>query len=154
VVKISRLILQLLFVERPLLLALPPAELYSAVGKPRQAHCAACEELARELRDAWRSDTEDVRARFHQTAKSASRQPEAFRREWVMSLARMPDDEFDSLQCARYPRVAVVWRRWKEHAALSGHPGLGDRWRGAFIFDSVFRSGYFSFGTGRRDVNP
>ena len=58
-----------------------------------------------------------------------------------MSLARMPDDEFDSLQCSRYPRVADVRRKWKEHETLSGHWGPANGWRGAFIVD-VVRSGY------------
>jgi hypothetical protein len=54
----------------------------------------------------------------------------------------MPDNEFDSLQSARYPRVAEVRRKWKKHETLSGHSGLGNGWRGAFIFDCVVRSGY------------
>ena len=69
-----------------------------------------------------------------------------------MSLARMPDSEFDSLQSARYPRVAEVRRKWKEHETLSGHPGLGNGWRGAFILDVVLRSGYgFLKGGGEAD---
>ena len=71
-----------------------------------------------------------------------------------MSLGRMPDDEFDSLQWARYPRVAEVKRKWKEHATLSGHQGLADGWRGAFIFDLVLRSGYGGFLKPRGDANP
>jgi hypothetical protein len=61
----------------------------------------------------------------------------------------MTDDEFDSLQCGRYPRVAEVRRKWKEHAALSGHSSLGNGWRGAFILDAVVRSGYYGFLKGR-----
>ena len=43
------------------------------------------------------------------------------------------------------PRVAEVWRKWKEHETLSGHSGLGNGWRDAFIFDAVMRSGYGGF---------
>ena len=41
----------------------------------------------------------------------------------------MPDNEFESLQSARYPRVADVRRRWKEHETLSGHQDLAQGWR-------------------------
>ena len=75
--------------------------------------------------------------------------PWGFFLQWVMSLAQMPDDEFESLQSARYPRVAAVQRKWKEHATLSGHSGLGDGWRAAFIFDAAMRSGYAPFLKGR-----
>src|SRR5207244_10851620 len=112
----------------------PPAPLeatglYSAVPQSWQLRCAECEGLARALQGAWRSDQQDIRAHFHQTARSAGRDPETFLLPWVMSLARMPDSEFDSLQSARYPRVAQVRRKWKEHETLSGHPGLGNGWR-------------------------
>jgi hypothetical protein len=83
-----------------------------------------------------------VRAQFQETAQSAGREPEAFILPWVMSLAQMPDDEFEALQAARYPRVADVLRRWKNHAFVAGHSDLGDGWRAAFIFDGVARSGY------------
>lgn len=104
--------------------------------------CTECERLPREFHEAWRADQQDVRARFHETAEVEGREPEVFVQQWVMSLAQMPDDEFDSLQCARYPRVGDVRRKWKEHEILSGHPGLGNGWRAAFIFDAVVRSGY------------
>jgi hypothetical protein len=104
--------------------------------------CTECEHLAREFQDAWRLDHQEVRLHFHETARSAGRDPERFLQEWVASLARMPDDEFESLQSARYPRVAEVRRRWKAHEAVSGHSGIGNGWRGAFIFDAVVRSGY------------
>jgi hypothetical protein len=85
-------------------------------------------------------------------ADSAERDPEAFLQQWVSSLAQMPDDEFESLQGTRYPRVAEVRRKWKEHETLTGHSGLGNGWRGAFIFDAVVRSGYV-FLRGSRDPN-
>jgi hypothetical protein len=84
-----------------------------------------------------------VRARFQETAQSAGRQPEAFILPWVTSLAQMPDDEFEALQAARYPRVANVLRRWRDHATLAGHSDLGDSWRAAFIFDGAARAGYY-----------
>jgi hypothetical protein len=115
--------------------------------------CTECEDLARILQDAWRSDQQDIRAHFHQTAQSAGRDPETFLVQWVMSLAQMPDDEFESLQGARYPRVAEVRRKWEEHEALSGHSGFGNGWRGAFIFDVVVRSGYGFLWKGSEDVN-
>jgi hypothetical protein len=62
-----------------------------------------------------------------------------------MSLAQMPDDEFDTLQAARYPRAAEVRRKWREHETRSGHSGLGDGWRAAFIFDGVMQGGYGGF---------
>jgi hypothetical protein len=65
----------------------------------------------------------------------------------------MPDNEFDSLQSARYPRVAEVRRKWKKHETLSGHSGLGNSWRAAFIFDCVLRSGYGGFPRGSEDPN-
>jgi hypothetical protein len=110
------------------------------VAQPWQRRCTQCERLAREFQDAWRSDQDDVRLHFQETA--AGRDPEAFRRQWVLSLAQMPDDDFESLQRARYPRVAEVRLEWKEHEGLTGHSGLGNGWRGAFIFDVVMRSGY------------
>jgi hypothetical protein len=113
--------------------------------QPWQLRCTECEGLARELQDAWRSDQQDIRVDFRQTAQSAGRDPETFLLPWVMSLAQMPDSEFDSLQSARYPRVAEVRRKWKEHETLSGHSGVGNGWRGAFIFDVVLRSGYYGF---------
>jgi hypothetical protein len=127
--------------------------LYSAVPRSWPLRCTECQRLAREFEDAWRSDQEEVQARFQETAEAAGREPEAFLRQWVTSLGQMPDDEFDSLQWARSPRVAEVRRRWKEHATLSGHSGLGTGWRGAFIFDATVRSGYYGFlkGRGRRD---
>jgi hypothetical protein len=45
------------------------------------------------------------------------------------------NSEFDSLQSARYPRVAEVRRKWKEHETLA------------------LRSGY-GFLTGSGDTNP
>lgn len=60
-----------------------------------------------------------------------------------MSLAQLPDKEFDTLQSARYPRVSEVLRRWKEHTTrFPGHSDPGNGWRGAFIFDVVLQSGY------------
>jgi hypothetical protein len=70
-----------------------------------------------------------------------------------MSLARMPDDEFESLQGARYPRVAEVRRTWKEHETLSGHSGFGNGWRSAFIFDVVVGSGYGFLWKGSADAS-
>lgn len=70
-----------------------------------------------------------------------------------MSLAQLPDDEFDSLQSVRYPRVTDVRRRWQKHETLSGHSGLGNGWRGAFILDCVVRSGYGAFLKGSEDPN-
>ena len=65
----------------------------------------------------------------------------------------MPDNEFELLQSAHYQRVAEVLRKWKEHETLSGHSGLGNGWRGAFILDVVVRSGYV-FLKGCGDANP
>jgi hypothetical protein len=90
----------------------------------------------------------DVRSHFRETARSAGHDPEAFLRPWVMSLAQMPDDEFESLQMARYPRVAEVQRRWNQHATVTGHPAVGNGWRGAFVFDMALRSGYLALLTG------
>ena len=128
--------------------------LYSAVPQPWQLRCTECEGLARDFQDAWRSDQHEVRVGFQETAEAAGREPLTFLRQWVTSLGRMPDQEFDSLQWARYPRAAEVQRKWREHAAVSGHPGLADGWRGAFIFDSVLRSGYGGFLKGSGDPNP
>jgi hypothetical protein len=70
-----------------------------------------------------------------------------------MSLARMPDDEFESLQGARYPRVAEVRRKWTEHEALSGHSSIGNGWRSAFIFDVVVGCGYGFLWKGSADAS-
>ena len=126
------------------------ATLECAVPNLRQLRCTECEGLAREFQDAWRSDQEDVRLHFHETAKSAGRNPEAFLQQWVMSLAHMPDNEFESLQCVRYPRVAEVRHKWKDHERLTGHCFSLNGWRGNFIFDAVC-SGYgFLKGSGLR----
>jgi hypothetical protein len=115
----------------------------SAVARPWQLRCPECEDLARELRDAWRTDQQEIQARFHQTARSAGRDPGTFLHHWVMSLARMPDNEFDALQSSRYPRAARVHRRWQEHQTVSGHSGLPEMAGGAaLIFDLVQRCGY------------
>ena len=108
----------------------------------RPFRCADCERFARELEDALRSDERDIRARFQATARAAGVSTRHFALQWVTSLARMPDDEFETLQSARYPHVADVRRRWEEHAASAGHPTLGSGWRTAFIVDVVMRSGY------------
>ena len=98
--------------------------LYWAVPQPWQLRCTECERLAREFQDAWRSDQEDV----------------------CQTMS------FESLQGARYPRVAEVRRKWAEHEALSGHSALKNGWRGAFIFYAVVRGGYRGFlrGSGSR----
>lgn len=67
-----------------------------------------------------------------------------------MSLARMPDDDFESLQGARYPEVR---RKWKEHETLSGHSGFGDGWRSALIFNVVVGSGYGFLWKGSADAS-
>jgi hypothetical protein len=111
--------------------------------QPWQRRCSECDDLGRDLQDAWRADEHDVRTQFQETAQSAGREPEAFILPWVMSLAQMPDDQFEALQAARYPRVLNVLRRWRDHATLAGHSDLGDVWRAAFMFDGVARAGYF-----------
>jgi hypothetical protein len=113
------------------------------VSYPEGWSCPECQRLARQLQEAWQSDQRDIRARLRETAEASGREPEVFLRGWVMSLARMPDDEFESLQWARYARVAEVRRQWQEHEKASGHSGPIDSWRGALIFDAVLRSGYF-----------
>ena len=115
--------------------------------------CTECEGFAQRLQDAWQSDQQDIRAHFHQTAAASGRDPDAFLLQWVLSLAQLSDDEFESLQCGRCPRAAEVRRKWKEHASLSGHPCPGDGWRAAFIFDVVRRGGYYRFLKGRRDAD-
>src|SRR5579872_1571194 len=70
-------------------------------------------------------------------AEVARQDPGTFLREWVVSLAELPDDEFDAPQWARYPRVAQVRRSWTQHQTLTGHSGLGDARRSAFIFNVV-----------------
>jgi hypothetical protein len=91
-----------------------------------------------------------VREQFEETAQSGGREPETFILPWVTSLAQMPDDEFEALQAARYPRVANVLRRWRDHATVAGHSDLGDGWRAAFIFDGAARAGYYGL-VKRRD---
>lgn len=105
--------------------------------------CAECERLARDFQDAWRDDQQNLRARFFETVDAAGREADAFLRQWIASLARMPDDEFDRLQSAGCPRVAQVRRKWHEHETRSGHPGLRKGWRDAFILDAVLRGGYY-----------
>jgi hypothetical protein len=118
----------------------------SPMPQPWQVRCVECERLAREFQDAWRSDQQQVRGDFHGTAEASGRDPEKFLRRWVNSVAQMPDDEFESLQWAHYPRVAEVGRRWQEHATRAGHRGGGTgRWRRALIFHLVLRSGYAGF---------
>jgi hypothetical protein len=114
------------------------------VPKPWWFGCAHCEALALELQDAWHADQQELRARFEDTAQSAGREPEAFLLPWIESLAQMPDAEFDTRQAARYPRVADVRLKWKEHESVSSHPSLGNGWRATFIFHAV-TSGYGNF---------
>jgi hypothetical protein len=68
-----------------------------------------------DFRHAWETDHSEMRRRFRQTAEAADRDPRTFLLQWVMSLAQMPDDEFEALQVMRYRRVAEVRRRWHEH---------------------------------------
>ena len=110
-----------------------------------QLHCGECRALVSDFRHAWEADHSEMRARVRQTAKAGNRDPRTFLLHWVMSLAQMPDDEFDALQVMRYPRVAEVRRRWSEHEARSGHAALGDSWRSAFILNAAMRSGYGGF---------
>ena len=109
---------------------------------PDEWACPECQALARRFQEAWDSDQHEIRARLRQTAAASGCETEEFLKHWVMSLARMPDAEFESLQWGRYPRVAEVRRQWREHETRSGHSGPGDSWRGALIFEAV-RSGYF-----------
>jgi hypothetical protein len=113
--------------------------------KPWQIVCADCERLARELEEAWQADERETRTRFNETARSAGRKPESFVWPWILSLAQMPDDEFEALQAARYPRVRNVRRRWTEHETRSGHAGLRPGWRAAFVFHTVICGGYAGF---------
>jgi hypothetical protein len=103
-----------------------------------------------DFQTAWEADHSEMRARFRETAQAGDRDPRAFLLLWVMSVAQMPDDEFEALQTMRYPRVAEVRRRWTEHEARSGHAGLGDSWRSGFILSAAIRSGYGRF----RPPNP
>jgi hypothetical protein len=94
-----------------------------------------------ELEGAWHSDQQALTAQFQATSNATGREPETFRRNWIASLARLSDDELESLQTAQYPRATAAWSHWKEHAAVSGHR-LPDRgWRSTFIFDAM-RRGY------------
>lgn len=113
--------------------------------EPWQRSCPTCEGLARDLQEAWQADERDIRARFRDTAESEGQNPEASLLPWITSLAQTPDDEFETLQAGRYPRVADVRRKWKEHETDSGHSGLAEGWRAAFIFEAVMRSGYAGF---------
>jgi hypothetical protein len=104
--------------------------------------CAECERLAHDFRDAWHADQQDIHTRFRETADATRRDPTNFLLHWITSLARLTDDEFDSLQSANHPRVAEVRRRWKEHESHSGHTALADGWRAAFILDTAMHAGY------------
>ena len=119
--------------------------------QPWQQRCTECERLTREFQDAWRSDQHNVRSHFHKTAEAAGREPKEFLHQWVMSLAQMPDDEFEALHWARYPTVAEVGRRWKAHAKQAGHLAVGDGWLGAFILNAAIRSGYYGLLSTRGD---
>ena len=104
-------------------------------------HCSECEGFAKDLQDAWQSDQQSLRTHFFRAAQSTGRDPERFLRQWIMSLAQMPDEELESLHRAHYPRVAEVRLKWKDHERLTGHSVLRNGWRSAFIFN-VVRSGY------------
>jgi len=108
-------------------------------------HCSECNALARDFQRAWKADHTELRARFRETAASGDRDARAFLLHWVMSLAQVPDDEFESLQAMRYPRVAGVRQRWQGHEACSGHSGPGPGWRSSFILNAVMQSGYGGF---------
>ena len=108
-------------------------------------HCSECRALVSDFRHAWEADHSEMRARVRQTAEAGNRDPQTFLLHWVMSLAQMPDDEFEALQTMRYPRVAEVRRRWSEHEARSGHAALGDSWRSGFILTAAIRGGYGGF---------
>jgi hypothetical protein len=125
-------------------------------GCSTRLHCSECRALVGDFQDAWEADRNDTRVRFTQTAEAADRDPRTFLLHWVMSVAQMPDDEFEALQALRYPRVAEVRRRWNEHAARSGHATIGDGWRAGFIFNAVVRAGYGGFRPPqpRRAPNP
>jgi hypothetical protein len=108
-------------------------------------HCSECRALVHDFQNAWEADHSEMRARFGEAAQAGDRDPRTFLLHWVMSVAQMPDDEFEALQTLRYPGVAEVRRRWTEHEARSGHAALGDSWRSGFILNAVMRGGYGGF---------
>jgi hypothetical protein len=78
---------------------------------PLNFHCDECEALLRELLDAHQRDLEAMRKHLLETARSSGREPDEMRDVWLSSIARMPDDEMQTVMQAHYPRTAAARRK-------------------------------------------
>ncbi len=83
--------------------------------------CDECEAIVRELMAARRRDLQEMRARLVGAASSSKRTLAQMRDAWLSSIAKMGDDELETVLKAHYPRVGEVRRRQAEHEAASGH---------------------------------
>jgi hypothetical protein len=73
------------------------------------------------LFDAQRVDLDEMRKHLLETARSSGREPGEMRNVWLSSIARMPDDEMQTVLQAQYPRTAAARRKKSDHEIATGH---------------------------------
>jgi hypothetical protein len=84
-------------------------------------HCEECEALLREWLEARRIDEDEMRRNLLEAARSSGREPEEMRDVWVSSIARMPDDEMQTVMRAHYPRSTAARQKKIDHEVATGH---------------------------------
>jgi len=84
-------------------------------------HCIECEALVRAWLEARDADAEEMRQRLLDAARSSGRTLEEMRDAWLMSIARVADDEVPSVMRAHSPRATEAQRRSRDHELATGH---------------------------------
>jgi len=83
--------------------------------------CDECDALVREWLDAREADARDMRDRLFDAARSSGRTLEEMRDAWLVSIARVADDEVPSVMRAHSPRATEAQRRSRDHELATGH---------------------------------
>src|SRR5438067_1535468 len=91
------------------------------LNHPTNFHCRECGAILLDLRNSFQADQLEVKARLSETAQATGRSLEEMRDVWLASIGKLPDDEFQTLRHAHYPRSADARRRRLEHERSTGH---------------------------------
>jgi hypothetical protein len=73
----------------------------------------------------------DVQRRLRETAESSGRGVEEMRTAWVLSVAKMPAAEMQTLLQAHYPTATEARSQKAKHEATTGHYVYLHGWRGS-----------------------
>jgi hypothetical protein len=88
---------------------------------PPNFHCNQCGAILLDLHDSFQADQQEVKVRLRETAQATDRSLEKMRDVWLSSIGKLPDDEFQTLRLAHYPRSAEARRRRLGHEGTTGH---------------------------------